>query len=121
MNYPISRREFVRMLVAAVSALVLSRFGAAALPIPQLIPPHTLIKTYPRNEILKLDASVITHNNIKISVYEWIINRSVVLDNLKSVSINTNDLLLGDNTISLRVKNSCGSWSEYVIKIVNIV
>jgi len=104
------------MLVAAVSALVLSRFGAAALPIPQLIPPHTQTNTYPRNEILKLDA--LPQNNIKI--YEWIINRSVVLDNLKSVSINTNDLRLGENTISLRVKNSCGSWSKYVIKTINI-
>ncbi len=117
----LSRRAFVKMLVAAVSALVLSRFGAAALPIPQLIPPHALIETYPRNEILKLDAFIITHNNIKISVYEWIINHSVVLDNLKSVSINTNDLRLGENTISLRVKNSCGSWSKYVIKSVNII
>ena len=77
--------------------------------------------TYTKNKILTLNATVIPQDNITISIYEWKINNSIILDNLSSVSINTNDLNLGDNTISLRVKNSCGSWSEYVTKTVNII
>jgi len=77
--------------------------------------------TYTKNKILTLDAIVIPQSNITITNYEWKINNSVVLDNLSSASINTNDLSIGENTISLRVLNSCGTWSENIIKTVNII
>lgn len=77
--------------------------------------------TYTKNKILTLNATSIPQTNITVSIYEWTINNSVVLLNLSSVTINTNDLNLGDNTISLRVKNSCGSWSEPVTKTINII
>lgn len=80
-----------------------------------------MVDTYPKNKILKLDATTTTQPNITITNYEWKINNSVVLENLSSVSINTNDLSLGENTISLRVLNSCGTWSENVIKTLNII
>ena len=77
--------------------------------------------TYTKNKILTLDAIVIPQFNITITTYEWKINNSIILENLSLVTINTNDLSLGDNTISLRVLNSCGSWSKYVTKTVNII
>ena len=77
--------------------------------------------TYIKNKILTLNTTVVPQPNITISVYEWKINNSVVLENLSSISINTNDLSLGDNTISLRVLNSCGTWSDYVTKTINII
>lgn len=80
-----------------------------------------MVDTYTKNKILTLDAIVIPQSNITITTYEWKINNSVVLENLSSVTINTNDLSLGDNSISLRVKNSCGSWSEYINKTLNII
>jgi len=56
-----------------------------------------------------------------ISYYEWTIN-SVINSNItSSLTIDTNNLPLGINTISHRVKNSCGNWSEYVIKNINII
>jgi len=79
------------------------------------------IYTYPKNKILKLDATVIPQPDITVSIYEWTINNNINPNNTNSISINTNDLNLGDNTISLRVKNSCGSWSEYVTKTINII
>ncbi len=77
--------------------------------------------TYTKNKILTLYATVIPQPDITVSIYEWTINNSVVLGSTQSTSINTNDLSLGNNIISLRVKNSCGSWSEYVTKTINIV
>jgi len=76
---------------------------------------------YQLNKTLTLTASVIPQENITITEYEWKINDLFVLNNINPVTINTNDLNLGDNTISLRVLNSCGAWSEYVTKIVNII
>ncbi|MBU1067054.1 carboxypeptidase-like regulatory domain-containing protein [Patescibacteria group bacterium] len=75
---------------------------------------------YPKNTELILTATVIPQENISISTYEWKINNSIVLDNNSVVNINTNDLIFGENTISLRVLNSCGSWSEEVVKQVTI-
>jgi len=80
-----------------------------------------MIETYLKNKILTLDATVVPQPNITIVTYEWKINNLVTLENLSSVTINTNDLNLGDNTISLRVLNSCGSWSEEISTIVNII
>jgi len=76
---------------------------------------------YQLNKTLTLTASVIPQENITITKYEWKINDLFVLNNINPVTISTNDLKLGENTISLRVQNSCGSWSEYVTKIVNII
>ena len=67
---------------------------------------------YQLNKTLTLTASVIPQENITITKYEWKINDLFVLNNINTVTISTNDLNLGDNTISLRVLNSCGSWSE---------
>ncbi len=80
-----------------------------------------MVETYTKNKILTLNASIIVQPNITIKTYEWKINNSVTLENLNTVTIDTNDLSLGDNTISLRVLNSCGSWSENIIKTVNII
>lgn len=79
-----------------------------------------MIDTYTKNKILKLDAITTTQPNITITTYEWKINNSVVLENLKSVTINTNYLSHGENTISLRVLNSCGTWSDYATKTIKI-
>jgi len=76
---------------------------------------------YQLNKILTLTASVIPQENITITKYEWKINDLFILNNINPVTISTNDLNLGNNTISLRVLNSCGSWSEYVTKIVSII
>jgi len=80
-----------------------------------------MTEIYTKNKILTLEATFIPQDNITVSIYEWTINNSVILDSTPSTSINTNDLNLGENTISLRVKNSCGSWSEYVTKTINII
>jgi len=80
-----------------------------------------LTETYTKNKILKLDSTVTLQENITVDIYEWTINNNINPNNTSSISINTNDLNLGDNTISLRVKNSCGSWSEYVTKTINII
>jgi len=79
-----------------------------------------MTEIYTKNKILTLDATVIPQPGITISIYEWKINNSIVLGNLNLITINTNNLSIGDNTISLRVKNSCGSWSEYITKTINI-
>lgn len=80
-----------------------------------------MVETYTKNKTLTLNSTVVPQPNITISTYEWTINNSIVLDSASSTSINTNDLSLGDNTISLRVLNSCGSWSEPIIKTINII
>ena len=81
-----------------------------------------MAETYPKNIILTLKATVVPQENIDVSIYEWTINKSIVVSNpTELMSLNTNDLDIGDNTISLRVQNSCGAWSEYVNKAINIV
>jgi len=80
-----------------------------------------MTNVYPRYKTIYLNASVIPQDNITISVYEWTINNSININNLSSISINTNDLKLGENTISLRVQNSCGSWSEKINKVIEVI
>jgi len=67
---------------------------------------------YQLNKTLTLTASVIPQENITITKYEWKIKDLFVLNNINPVTISTNDLNIGDNIVSLRVLNSCGSWSE---------
>jgi len=80
-----------------------------------------MVETYTKNKVLTLNSSVIPQENITVDIYEWTINNNINTNNTSSLSINTNNLNLGSNTISLRVKNSCGSWSEYVTKTINII
>lgn len=80
-----------------------------------------MIDTYPKNTKLTLTASVILQNNITVKTYEWTINNLIHPENKNSIIINTNTLNIGTNNISIRVLNSCGTWSEYVTKTINII
>jgi len=76
---------------------------------------------FTKNKILTLNATVIPQNNITIKIYEWTINNLIIPENSDLVTINTNNLILGENIISLRVLNSCNLWSKYVTKIINVI
>ncbi len=61
------------------------------------------------------------HNSLSITNYEWKINNIVQPYNTPSISIHTSTFNIGTNTISIRIQNSCGSWSDEIIKIINII
>jgi len=112
-----SRRTFVRLSLGVLLGLRVANAGS---PIPQIIPPLVSTLDTTKNKILRLDASVSVIKKITVSIYEWKINNKIILKKVNTIYINTNDLRPGTNTISLRVQNSCGAWSKYKTKIVNM-
>lgn len=50
--------------------------------------------------------------NLTITTYEWKINGIQIVNNTNTLNINTNNLIVGINSISTRIQNSCGSWSN---------
>ena len=56
-----------------------------------------------------------------ISEYEWKLDTTTLSNITSVIIIDTSLLTIGQHTVSHRVKNSCGNWSEYVIKKINIV
>lgn len=61
---------------------------------------------------MKLKA--ITDLNVEIINYEWRINNVIQQNNTDTLIINTSNLLLGDNNVSLKIKNLCGNWSNKI-------
>jgi hypothetical protein len=55
-----------------------------------------------------------------ITTYEWKINGTVQLNNSTVLSINTNSLNIGNNTISMRILNNCGTWSVPLTETVTV-
>lgn len=70
--------------------------------------------TFPKNIDIELKAIDINTggSELTISTFEWKINNINQNDNTDIFIFNTSDLNYGLNTLSLRVQNSCGSWSE---------
>lgn len=68
---------------------------------------------------IQLKATDINPGNpeLTISTYEWSIDGIITDNNTDTIII---DLGAGSHEISLRIQNSCGSWSNKYSKIINI-
>jgi len=59
--------------------------------------------------------------DLTISMYEWYIDNNIITDNITdTLIIDPNKLCIGSHEISLRIQNSCGSWSIKYNKIIKI-
>jgi len=76
---------------------------------------------YTKNKIIYLDATVTPQPGITVETYEWKIDEVLNSNKTSRLTINTSDLSLGLHKFSLRVLNSCGSWSEYATVEINII
>ena len=56
-----------------------------------------------------------------ISIYEWKLDTTTLSNITSIIIIDTSLLSIGQHTVSHRIKNSCGTWSEYVTKQINII
>lgn len=84
--------------------------------------PEEIIRIYAKDRPIKLVAIIIktgTIDNI-ITNYEWKINDIIQSTNNNILNINTNNLLVGINIISLRIKNSCGLWSDITLRPIEV-
>lgn len=75
---------------------------------------------YAKNQNIKIQLTNINpgKTGLTIVTYEWKINGLQVTNNTSILNINTTNLLVGMNTITSRIQNSCGSWS--IIKSIPI-
>jgi len=58
-------------------------------------------------------------SELTIAKYEWSIDGVISGDNTDTLNINS--LSAGTHEISLRIQNSCGSWSKIYSETINIV
>lgn len=58
-------------------------------------------------------------DDLTITDYEWKVNGVIQKDNSNELIIKKSSLNIGTNTISLKVKNSCGKWSQEYLKSIN--
>jgi len=80
------------------------------------------VNTYPRNQILEFKAENIDPGapGLTIKTFDWKINTNIQDNNTNTLPVDTNTLNDGINTISLRIMNSCGSWSNIFEQQINI-
>lgn len=79
------------------------------------------MKIHPRNKTLKLSVIVNPGEGQTVSIYEWSLNNNIIPINEHTIILNTNDMPLGDNIISVRAQNSCGKWSDTINEEIVVI
>lgn len=70
---------------------------------------------------IKLNSNSYAGNSSETVVeHEWTVNNNILPDKNEIITIGTSSLPLGENTISVRAKNSCGNWSLTSSLVINI-
>jgi len=80
-----------------------------------------MVDKYQKNKTIYINAIVTAQPNLTVSTYEWKIDTIINSNKTSKLTINTNDLSLGIHTFSLRVQNSCGSWSLVSYSQIEII
>jgi hypothetical protein len=56
----------------------------------------------------------------QITQYEWILNGTTQSNNSGTLSLSTNNLNVGNNTLTMRIQNNCGTWSTTQTEIITV-
>jgi len=76
----------------------------------------SVYKGIPKGSKIQLDAVSDAGPGQTITAYKWMLDITILPDNIGTIIVDTSPLTLGIHTLSLNVQNSCGNWSVQASK-----